>query len=1305
MNTIMKNIVLSVLCLLLNSFVYGQNDYYFKQLSVRDGLSQSTVKTTFYDSRGYLWIGTRSGINRYDAHELKVYQNSPRYPNILPSNSIHFISEDKKGGLWVGTETGLAKYNYLEDSFKEVTLESGNSIWVRTSLSIPEGQLFGGHGGLYVFDDVTNKISRIQVKSNSFSGIQDAVRFLAYWKEDLYFVGTRRDGLWIYNHKTKNIERSTFCTYDNIMAYHLDLDGSLWVSPYGEGVVQYNYKGEFIKHFTTDNSSLSYNVILDIKSRDNEVWFATDGGGISIWNKNIQSFTWLNHDPGNVNSFPVNSVISLYLDLSNNMWAGSIRGGLIGIRKVFMKSFRDVVPNNAHGLSERTVLSLFESPKNVVWIGTDGGGVNKLDIHKQEFTHFPSTFSFKVVSLTRYDHNHLLLSVFSQGLFLLNEKNKKITPFNPFTEQESLELFHSGYSVNVSSINKDSILLFANKVYLYNKLKKTLSVVKTNSDGESPQTFKQIISKHGSYYYLASVKDLYCLDTEKMQLELIYTAPNKQRIQTVEEGGENTLWIGTDQGLLEFNLSSGIAELVNSDLLAEVNALAYHPQKGLWIGANGILYNYQPETSLFSIWGESSGAAYNEYLAKPSLVSQSGKIFLGGVMGLLEIDENIDLNNQSEPKLILSSIIIDGVASLAKVKDSHVAIPWNHSSLSINVLPKNDDIFRDLAYKFVLKGSNNKEFLTNKNTAYLSNLPIGKYDIQVSCTAHDGKWTPKKTILTIEVTPPWWRTNLALFIWGCLIVTTIFIYHRYNKSKRLQELAIMKRDEEQKQNEERIRFLINISHELRTPLTLIYAPLKRILEKIDTKTIFYKELVGVFRKTKQMRNILNMILDIRQMEHNDHVVSLSHLHLSTFINALIEDFIVEFKAKEITLKLQINYDGYVYLDQSKCEIILSNFLMNAYKFTATGSTVSLSVDKEDESLIFKVSDEGIGLSKEDLNRVFERFYRGSHTVKGSGIGLSYAKMLVKAFNGDIGAYNNSNQGATFWFSVPISKFQESKMETLEVEAILDNQVYSDIPTELDLLNTKLYSVAIVEDDDELRSFITKELEYYFKTVYTFCNGKDAISNLENNMPDLVISDVMMPLMDGYELCKSIKQSKAISHIPVLLLTARVDNFSEKIGYKVGADAYVPKPFDIDNLLYLIKNILYTREQVKKSTVTSDKLIDPVENTYSIGDENFISNLNKIISDNISNPNLDVNFITEEIGMSRASLYNKLKAIGGVGVNDYVISCRINYACELLKNTDKSVGEISDMLGFNNQRYFSTVFKQIKGVSPSVYRKQ
>ena len=513
---------------------------------------------------------------------------------------------------------------------------------------------------------------------------------------------------------------------------------------------------------------------------------------------------------------------------------------------------------------------------------------------------------------------------------------------------------------------------------------------------------------------------------------------------------------------------------------------------------------------------------------------------------------------------------------------------------------------------------------------------------------------------------------------------------------------------------EKIRFLINISHELRTPLTLIYAPLKRMLKRPldeDTKN----QLSGIYKQASRMKETINMVLDLHKIETGNETLIIKDHHLNDWLREAVSLFTNEFDYQNI--KIDYDLDARIEkipFDKSKCEIVLLNILSNALKFGLKDSTIRIStvLNEQINNVRVSVSDEGIGLQGVDTERLFSRFYQANHQLGGSGIGLAFSKAIIERHGGKIGAMENTNRrGATFFFELPLSSPGDLKVKDeytvnkVNKKESIENTVIPDV-IESSQIHTNNYSILLVEDNLELLAFLKQSIKQYFKNVYSCTNGVDALEIVHRNMPDIIVSDIVMPHMDGFELCRRLKSDILISHIPVILLTARGDSESIEFGYKLGADAYVSKPFDIDFLHTIIENQLRAREIIKTRYKEPHHFLSPQDITFSNADERFITKLNDLIEENISNPSLNVNFISSEMGMSRTSLYSKINELLNTSVNDYINRIKFDKAAALLiSKPDSDIADIASKLGFSSQRYFSTSFKQHFGMSPSEFRKK
>ena len=539
-----------------------------------------------------------------------------------------------------------------------------------------------------------------------------------------------------------------------------------------------------------------------------------------------------------------------------------------------------------------------------------------------------------------------------------------------------------------------------------------------------------------------------------------------------------------------------------------------------------------------------------------------------------------------------------------------------------------------------------------------------------------------------------------------------FILILRNKETKLKWAM---KEHEQQVYEEKVRFLINISHELRTPLTLIHAPLKQLMDKLTADNENYPLIQSICKQSERMKNILNTVLNVRKMEVGQSTLHIQSIQLDEWAEQLISDFKPEASVRGITLVYQPEPEiQTLCFDKEKCTTILTNLLINALKYTPDESTISISTRlSEDRTRVrISISDQGPGLKDVDTNNLFVRFYQGNNSRPGTGIGLSYSKILVEQHGGNIGAYDNKNfgsPGATFWFELPLNT--EPGNITLHPQEYLNTllaptQETESIPEQQEENKTaQSHTLLIVDDNKDLTDYLATALKDRFKTIWVAADGEEALRLCREKRPHIVVSDIQMPHMNGYELCKQIKEDLEISHIPVILLTARNDEESQLYGYKNGADAYITKPFEVSMLYAIVCSQLHNRERMRTRYTDIGPLPPPEEGTFSSADEEFLNRLNQIITEHLDNEQLGIPFICNKIGISRASLYNKLKALTDMGANDYITKIRMERAIWLILHTELSVNDIADKTGFSTARYFSTVFKQHTGCSPTQYREK
>lgn len=1280
-----------------------QQDYYFRQISLEQGLSQSRVQCIYRDHLGVIWIGTKWGLNSYDQSELKSYFHDREQPNSLPDNFIRFITEDRLGDLYVSTNKGIAIYNKAENQFQPLKY-NGKPFNAWSYLQIGDNFLFGGEETLYQYNLTDKSITTIfpDIDGDKLK----CINRIFQWSPDVLITSSKKDGLWMYDLIKKKMYRCPFVKEREINTIFVDSQNRLWVSFYGKGIACYSKEGKRLFSLSTKNSGLNNDIIFDFLEKDNQLWIATDGGGINILDFQTMKFSHLKHISDDEQSLPNNSIYRLYKDQMDNIWIGSIHGGLFAIKKVFIKTYKDVPLNNPNGVSERTVVSIFEDKDTLLWIGTDGGGINSFDQKTNTFHHYPTTYGEKVTSITNFSENELLLSCFNKGVFTFNKRTAQMQPFPIINDSISKREFSSGDLVNLYA-TKDNIYILGAKVYIYNKHTRQTSILYAPQIDIQRQIAMQAIYSDDTHLYLMGTNNLFKLNFKTNELSSLVNMKEGDDFTSACRDDKGNFWIGSNFGLLFYNKQTGKTEKIHTNLFNSVSSLAYDKKGKVWIGAQNMFFAYIINEKRFVILDESDGVPSNELIFTPIPALRTPNLYMGGTMGLVRINTDIIFESNSSPILKLLEVKLNGKSTLKQVNNNCISIPWNHSSFNIKVIADEKNSFRKHLFRYVITGKDKMVIESYLQTLELGTLASGEYTISVSCDTSNGEWSQPTEILTIIVSPPWWKSTWFIILcifFAFLVAGMVFFSLIRKKENRLKREM---REHEKKIYEEKIRFLINISHELRTPLTLIYASLKRILNKEVKQDELPEYLQGAFKQANQMKDIINIVLDARKMEVGQEVLHISSHPLHKWIQEVAETFQTASKAKEI----EITYDfddsiQSIAYDDTKCKVVLSNLIMNALKYSPNQTRIVIKTIRTNESIQIHVQDQGIGLDNVDIKKLFTRFYQGKHNEGGSGIGLSYAKMLIDLHGGRMGAFNNKDRGATFFYEIP-ANLQEQEVSCPQHSYL--NELLSS-PEEEEKIESGAfslqgYSLLIVEDKQDLREFLKNALKDKFKKIYQAENGLVALEVIKQQQPDIIVSDVMMPQMNGYQLCKEIKENLNISHIPVILLTARADSESQMLGYKLGADAYLPKPFEMEMLLSVIQNQMRNREYIKSRYRGNQFILSPQEATFSNADEQFMIKLNEMIDQNLSQPDLDVKFLTAQMAMSRTSLYNKIKELTGMGANDYINRRRIDKAIILLTQSDMSITEISEQVGFTYQRYFSTLFKEMKGMTPSQFRAQ
>ena len=1307
MHAIIRTILFLVICFINTHLLLANDTFIFNKLRDKNWLL-SAANSIYNQDGSYLWIGTDNGVYRYDGYNLKHYMNHLD-PTLSFRQHSYQLAVDSLGNLWNASITGLGLYNEKENDFE---YEIGKDLItgaVYSCCCIENAILFGGRNKIYAYDYDSKKLSTFfELKETDSAGKID--NLCLYSKDTIVY--NFADNIYFYNwrsHKMTHIKCPGYIT-----SLHVDKQQSIWVGVFHKGLYCLTSGGEIKGHFHTKNSNLSSNEILCMENQDSVIWIGTDGGGINLLNTRTRQINRLNQESGSASINLIKSVKCLNFDNNQTMWAGTVRNGVIGIRRSSIVSYQEGIGNKENGLSNRTVLSVFQENEDdkYIWIGTDGEGINRFDLKSKSFKHYPHTANLKIVSITSYDEKNLLLSVYFEGLMLFNKSTGKIKPFSLHKQGLDTSFLTGKVSTNLYRESAKSILLFSDKMYRLDIPSNHISPI--SIDGYRGYFNILPAGKFRGTLFFHDEKTIYSLNEGDDHMHIQTTGLPQVIINSASVDSSGKIWIGSNKGLKVFSFLDQNYEDLSNNLFFNISTVLSDKKDKVWITHGSTVYVYLQDSGTFALLGKSDGIIPNEYIDQAKYLSVQGDIFLGGTQGLLMVNHGFKLDNMELPKVRLADIMIDGesIHTSANYSADILEIPAGTKSIEMFVHTIENDILRPKVYKFKVNGAHEYVFESHSPVFKMNSPRSGVSSVYVTCQSKNGEWTEYTHLLSFNLLLPWYKSMWFKLLCACLILISL-AYAVYSANHRRENrFTLIMQEKEKSVYQEKIRFLIHITHELRTPLTLISAPLKRIIRQSNNSSAHYMELNKIYHQATRMKDLLNMVLDVRKMEVGENVLNIVGHPFNQWVQDVVSDFSDD---DESGIKIRTELDEQIQIvnfDKHKCEIVLSNLLVNAIKHSKPGDTIMVKTQlKEPDQVQLSVIDSGPGLLDLDISRLFNSYYQGNNEKLGTGIGLSYSKLLMELQGGRIGAKNNSEKGATFYFELPLSlKPGEMKCESRAyLNEIFPNTSNDDwlelekkyrVPTKYD---TSDKTLLIVDDNRELAEFIKEEYTHKFKKIFIADDGAAAFSMLDDSKPDIIVCDIMMPLMNGYELCQKIKSDINYSHIPVILLTARTEYLSKNLGYKLGADAFMPKPFEPDLLFNLIGSQLKARDEIKQKYMRLSALPEPQTETFSQADEQFLIKLNDVIIANLDNNAMDIPYICRELGMSRGTLYNKLKSITGISCNEYISKIRLEHAKELIKNTDLSFTEIADKTGFSNLSYFSTCFKQYEGKSPSQYR--
>lgn len=1289
----MNPIARILLLLLLAAAIPARaGEYLCRHISVDDGLSQSHVTALVRDGRGFLWVGSRFGLNRYDFTNINSYYSDRSDATSIPDNIVAELFVDSRDTLWVAGDKGVAYYCSRTNNFRRIDCDE-KKLNARSFYDEGNGLLIGGGGDMYFYDYTTDTTQRL----NTQGGSKNFYTAIHYWKPGFYILATRWDGLWLYDRTEGTITRLPDCPEKRIMASMVASDGRLWVSVYGNGVFCYERDGSRSHILRAGDGGLTSDIVLDIAEKDDEIWFATDGGGINIYNVAAERFQ--PEDNSVLNT--LGSVTRLYIDRHGDVYGGTVREGALTIRSVAIRTFNS---GNTPSLRMSAVSAIVRDDSDRrLWIGDDGQGVLVHTEGTSSFIPVEATAGAKVISIADYDNRSLIVSTYGGGLMLLDKATARTRPVPAVLQELYNNNNASAISMHLVRLSNGTLAILTGRVMIFNPSDGTLQEPQKTSQG----SLMPFYNNRGVMLYRGE-NFLSEYDTLTGTSRMLHS--QKDRITCAAFDGDHTVYMGSETGVNALDISDGSVRPVVNKSAGYISTLAVE-NGHLWMGSNNSLLMKDLETGNTIRFGGYDGVAANEYIPMATLVTDN-YLYMGGVNGLVRVDR-VDIGRYCatdiEPTISIADLEIDGVSVFDNITDSRIRIDNSHRHMRISIVSDGSNAMQRPHYRFIVRGKGHEQFIeTVGNFINISNLEAGAtYDVCAATVHPDGQTGPAQRLLTMAVMAPWYNTRWAWIAMFVLIAAVLGMAERRRRRLHNKRLASQLDAIRSSSLEKEVAFLVNTNYALRTPLTMIYAPIKLLIERIGNgeEVNLESELQNIYRNTKRMRDVIDMAMELHQVGTRPEETAHVRRDMRRSIRDALEKHSEEISNKhiDVTVDAPDTLPDIMLSAPDRMRVVIDILIQNAVRRSTEGSSLRITIAMAGaDTMRICFSDHGPMLEEPAMTSLFSYSDTVDGNISGNVLGLAYASSIVETLGGRIDADNNTTAdgGITVWMEVPVELASDSARKSRP----LPSSALATVETQATLVHvdTSDLTVVVVEEDNDLCMFVSAQLSRHFKRVLHAFNGKDALLIIRQEMPDIVVSSILLPFKSGIELCLDIKSNPDTRHIPVILLTTLKEGPQLESAYAAGADSYLVKPFDMNVLMMRMRNLLHTRAVIKQRySHTPDER--PATAALSNADESFLLKIDRLISANIEDPDFNVDAIAREMHMSRTVLYSKFKSITGTTIAAYINDFRLRRAQTLLRETSLSISEISEQLGFSSQRYFSTFFKERTGITPSAYR--
>ncbi|MFK2011262.1 two-component regulator propeller domain-containing protein [Bacteroides fragilis] len=1324
----MKNTFCVLACFFITIFCQAQSveeHYYFKNLSIRNGLSQNTVNAILQDRKGFMWLGTKDGLNRYDGLSFRKFKHDAANPRSIGNSFITSLYEDFNGNIWVGTDAGVYIYYPEKEAFEEFDCQSLEKTRIERSVSMIAGDKQGRvwiaveAQGMFCYDARQKllrnyPLSEISSNIKCFTFDSGGTLWLGFYGDGLYYskdnlatvhpYGSPEDGKREFEGGviTKIVQGNYNCLY---------------IGSVKEGVSELNLtSGQVRNLLAIDESGESIFCRDLLPYSDNELWIGTESG-IYIYNLRTAQFIHLRASLYDSYSLSDNAIYALYKDREEGLWIGSYFGGVDYYPRqytYFAKYYPKNIANSLHG---KRVREFCRADDGTLWIGTEDGGLNHFNPKTKEFHFFEPSAGFTNIHGLCMDGSHLWVGTFSKGLRVIDTRTGVV--LRTYTEG------HTPHSLNDNSIFS-ICRTSAGEIYLgtlfgllrYNRTQDNFDCI-PELNGKFVYDIKE--DSYGNLWLATYANGAYCYDVSARRWKnYVFDAEDEKslpydKVLSVFEDSYRQIWLTTQGGGFclfhpdtETFTRYGLKDGLPNDVVYQI---VEDDDRFLWLTTNNGLVRFDPKTMEMKVFSTANGLPTNQFNYRSGFKDEAGNIYLGSINGFVAFDPRTFAENRQVPAVAITDFLLFNKEVPVGETDSPLKSSITFSDKVVLTADQNSFSFRIAALSYQAPRMNklmyklegfDEGWLTIGESPLVtySNLGYGDYVFKVKASNSDGVWNEQETSLHLSILPPFYLSGWAycfyvLFFMGCL-VCVIFYFKRRNYRKQHRQMEMLEQEKEREVYHAKIDFFTNVAHEIRTPLTLIKGPLENIILKKEVDSETKEDLYIMKQNTERLLNLTNQLLDFRKTETRGFRLNFTECDVVAVLRETYLRFTSLAKQKGLDFILELPQECFMAdVNQEALTKIISNLLNNGVKYASTYLRISLETDEK----VFHIRTFNDGemipdTMKEEIFKPFVRLDKEDEVTTGTGIGLALSRSLAELHQGSL-MMEKGEEVNCFCLTLPVNQDSTITLSAENVSQVEENSCGWE-QEETDTKEKKPM-ILVVEDNPDMLAFIRKQLTTEY-SVLTAMNGIEALAVLDNHYVNLVVSDVMMPQMDGFELCKTIKSDLSYSHIPVVLLTAKTNIQSKIEGLELGADAYIEKPFFVEYLLANISSLIHNREKLRQTFAKSPFV---AANTMALtkADEEFIWKLNDIIQANLHNPEFSMEDMADALKMSRSSFYRKIKGVLDLSPNEYLRLERLKQAAQLLKEGKSRVNEICYTVGFNSPSYFSKCFLKQFGVLP------